>query len=100
MSANHWIEMLKQSNKLRTEDELQNFDIALKNLAKQPLDVRILPVLFSVFDDSAEHLPLMWGLLHYIEGFEIKPQLVALIQATPMLLGQAKTWARILYTRI
>ena len=100
MSTNHWIDILKQNNKLRTESELRNFDEALRNLAKQPVDARLLPDLFSIFDDTAEHLPLMWGLVHYIESFETKRQLVALIQATPMLLSRARTWSRILYTRV
>jgi hypothetical protein len=96
------IAQLKANRYLRTEAEAEAFDAALASLASLPQSrvADSLPELLLVFDDSAEHFEVMWGLLHYVEDFDTETQLHALGEAAPTMLDYASGWVRRLVKRI
>ena len=99
MSQNPWVEVLKANRNLSTGDEVRRWEEALAELAEKP-DGALLGDLFLVFDDSAVHFEVMWGLLHFVEYFEIVPYISALTEVTPSLMSNARDWLRIFYARI
>ncbi|MBY0523546.1 MAG: hypothetical protein K2R98_09100 [Gemmataceae bacterium] len=78
---------------------MSTFDDALQALARAPKDSD-LPDLLTIFTDQCEHHEVMWGLVHFIESFEMKTQLAALIDAVPSMSVHAAEWTRILHCRI
>ncbi|MEB3292957.1 MAG: Imm30 family immunity protein [Synechococcales bacterium] len=58
-----------------------------------------LPSLHLVLDDACEQPDVMFGLVHFLESFELQEQILALIQVMPDLVQRAAEWAAILYSR-
>jgi hypothetical protein len=102
VSKDRLIAQMKANRFLRTRAEVEAFDEALDALASLPLDeVRdSLPELLLVFEDSAEHFQAMWGLMHYIEDFDLETELHALEQVLPTMSSHASKWATRLVDRI
>jgi len=102
MQVETLIAQLKANRYLRTREEVEAFDAALASLASIPQSrvADSLPQLLLVFDDSAEHFEVMWGLLHYVEYFDTETEAHALGQVAPTMLDYASGWVRRLVMRI
>ena len=84
---------------MRSDEEAMSFDLALAELALHP-NREYLPTLYLVFDDLCEQHEVMYGLIHFLESFELKDQLQAFIDAIDRMIVNAKEWTMILLYRI
>lgn len=84
---------------MRSLDEVAAFEQALVELAQQPNN-KDLPDLHLVFDDACQHPEVMFGLIHFLESFDLQEQLQAFIQVVPSLIKRAAEWTYTLHTRI
>jgi hypothetical protein len=90
---------LYDSRIMKTPEEVKNFEDAQVELFADR-DPAVLPDLFAAFDDSTQHMEVMWGLVHTVEGFDLKVYLGELGKAVPKLLPHAKDWALLLHQRV
>ncbi len=95
MNATQWIEILNANKFIRTDEEAMNFDFALVELALHP-NREYLPALYLILDDRCEQHEVMYGLIHFLESFELKDQLQAFIDAIDRMIVNAKEWTMIL----
>jgi len=95
MNATQLIEILNANKFMRSDEEAMNFDLALAELALHP-NREYLPALYLVLDDRCEQHEVMYGLIHFLESFEIKDQLQAFIDAIDRMIVNAKEWTMIL----
>jgi hypothetical protein len=95
MNATQLIEILNANKFMRSDEEAMNFDFALAELALHP-NREYLPALYLVLDDRCEQHEVMYGLIHFLESFEIKDQLQAFIDTIDRLIFNAKEWAMII----
>jgi len=95
MNATQLIEILNANKFMRSDEEAMNFDFALAELALHP-NREYLPALYLVLDDRCEQHEVMYGLIHFLESFEIKDQLQAFIDAIDRMIVNAKEWTMIL----
>ena len=95
MNATQWIEILNANKFMRSDEEAMNFDFALAELAVHR-NREYLPTLYLVFDDRCEQHEVMYGLIHFLESFELKDQLQAFIDAIDRMIVNAKEWTMIL----
>ncbi len=99
MAHNDLIRVLQSNKTMASSEEVRSFDQALTDLAAQPHKNDLLPELFSVFNDECKHIEVMWGLLHYIETFDLDLQTHTLADVTPILEHSAREWLKIFYVR-
>ncbi len=99
MSQNPLIEVLEANHLLRSPDEVALFEQTLEKLAQNP-DSSDLPSLHLILDDACEHPEVMFGLVHFLESFDVQEQVQAFIQVMPELVKRATEWAAILHSRI
>ena len=99
MSMNPLIDVLQQNKYLRSKAEVMAFDRALAMLAQSPKEEDLLP-LHGVFVDDCQHQEVMYGLVHFLESFDMKRQLTAFLEAVPTMSIQAPEWTKILHCRI
>lgn len=99
MSQNSLIQVLEANRLMRSPSEVAAFEQALTELAQQPNN-KDLPDLHLVFDDACQHPEVMFGLIHYLESFDLQEQLQAFIQVVPSLVKRAAEWTYTLDTRI
>ncbi|MEG3907918.1 Imm30 family immunity protein [Microcoleus sp. w2-18bC1] len=71
------------------------FEYALAELALH-LNSEYLPELYLVLDDRCEQHEVMYGLIHFLESFELKDQLQAFIDSIDPMIVNAKEWTMIL----
>src|ERR1700749_3311851 len=90
---------LYESRLMKTPAEGKSFEDAQVEFFADK-DPSVLPDLFAAFDDSTQHMEVMWGLVHTVEGFDLKDYLGELAQAVPKLLPHAKDWALLLNQRV
>ena len=95
MNATQWIEILNANKFMRSDEEAMNFDSAIAELAVHR-NREYLPTLYLVFDDRCEQHEVMYGLIHFLESFELKDQLQAFIDAIDRMIVNAKEWTMIL----
>ena len=95
MNATQWIEILNANKFMRSDEEAMSFEFALAELATHP-NREYLPALYLVLDDRCEQHEVMYGLIHFLESFELKDQLQAFIDAIDRMIVNAKEWAMIL----
>jgi hypothetical protein len=95
MNATQLIEILTANKFMRSDEEAMNFDLALAELALHP-NREYLPALYLVLDDQCEQHEVMYGLIHFLESFELKDQLQAFIDALDRMIVNAKEWTMIL----
>lgn len=95
MNATQLIEILNANKFMRSDEEAMNFDLALAELALHP-NREYLPALYLVLDDRCEQHEVMYGLIHFLESFEIPDQLQAFIDAIDRMIVNAKEWTMIL----
>lgn len=93
------LEQLKFNRLLRSPSEVSAFEAALAALSKTPND-DLLPALHLVLDDNSLHHEVMFGLVHYLESFDVKSQMRAFLDVLPQLARQAPEWTSILHFRI
>ncbi|AEV68177.1 Imm30 family immunity protein [Acetivibrio clariflavus] len=99
MDVNTYIKDLQKNKLLRTQEECEAFDNALEKLLNYQ-SKEILEDLFLVFDDSAKEEEVMFGLIHFLEDYEMNTYLNGLAKSLPKMLQNAKEWVLILNKRI
>lgn len=99
MKENALIEKMNANRFMRSHAEVIAFEEAMAELAKNPKN-EYLPELHLVLDDECEHHEVMYGLIHFLESFDEKEQLQALIDVAPKLIVRAPDWTKTLNYRI
>ena len=84
---------------MRLKEEIFAFDNALIELAENPQGTD-LQELHLILDNNCEQPGVMWGLVHYLESFDAKEQLQALLNVIPQLVISAPEWTEIIHYRI
>lgn len=84
---------------LRTELECEAFDLALEGLAGDMEDA-VIQQIFKVFDDDTEQEEIMFGLVHFLESYQMEMYLTQLLESLPEMLENARSWAIVLNQRI
>lgn len=101
MQINELIQIMKNNNLLRTDEEVVLFENALAELPENVLNNKPdLEDLFSVFDDYCVQKDVMWGLLHFIEDADDKTFVEVLVESTSKMVVKAKDWTEIFYCRV
>ena len=99
MSNYNLIATLKVNKLMRSKEEVLAFDNALTELAQNPQDVD-LEELHLILDDNCSQQEVMWGLVHFLESFDAKEQLQALLNVIQKLVISAPEWTDIIHYRI
>lgn len=99
MNQNSLIEVLEANRLLRSSDEVALFEQTLEKLAQNP-DPTDLPSLHLILDDACQHPEVMFGLVHFLESFDLQAQVQAFIQVMPDLVKRAAEWTAILHSRM
>lgn len=99
MKDNIWINVLETNKFMRSPDEVTAFENALASLANRPQD-EDLPDLHLILDDRCEQPEVMFGLIHFLESFDVSAQIQAFVTVVPQLMLVASEWTRILHSRI
>jgi hypothetical protein len=100
MNDHPLLTILGNNNQLHTEEEATAFDQAMMKLEAEPRDPRLLLNALLIFNDAAEIKDVMQTFIHYVESFDMKEDVQALIQVTPAPSQQTASWLRHLYVRI
>lgn len=93
------IEILKKNAIMQTEREVEKFENALAEIANNPNE-EDLSEYHLIFNDSCQQPEVMFGLVHFLESFELETQLKAFIKVMPQLAMNAPEWTQILHNRI
>ncbi|GED18151.1 Imm30 family immunity protein [Aneurinibacillus migulanus] len=93
------IKKLYNCRLLRTQAECEEFDHILEKLADYT-EEKMIRDLCMVFDDETHQEEVMFGLIHFIESFEMDKYLTEMAKALPDMVYKAREWARILNIRI
>lgn len=93
------IVLLYDNRLLRTELECEQFEQALEGLAGDTEDA-VIQQIFKVFDDDTEQEEVMFGLVHFLESYQMEMYLTQLLESLPELLETGRNWAIILIQRI
>ncbi|WP_293354357.1 MULTISPECIES: Imm30 family immunity protein [unclassified Microcoleus] len=99
MKENIWISILEVNKLMRSPDEVTAFENALASLADRPQD-EDLPDLHLILDDRCEQPEVMFGLIHFLESFDVSAQIQAFVTVVPQLMLVASEWTRILHSHI
>ncbi|MCC3530426.1 MAG: hypothetical protein JGK21_20740 [Microcoleus sp. PH2017_22_RUC_O_B] len=99
MKENIWINFLEKNKLMRSPDEVTAFENALASVADRPQD-EDLPDLHLILDDRCEQPEVMFGLIHFLESFDVSAQIQAFVTVIPQLMLVASEWTRILHNRI
>jgi hypothetical protein len=99
MKENIWINFLEKNKLMRSPDEVTAFENALASVADRPQD-EDLPDLHLILDDRCEQPEVMFGLIHFLESFDVSAQMQAFVTVVPQLMLVASEWTRILHNRI
>lgn len=93
------IDILKENRLMQTEQEINNFESALAEIANN-FNEEDLPEYHLILDDKCQHPEVMFGLVHFLESVELEKQLEAFIKVIPQLIIDAPEWTRVLHERI
>jgi hypothetical protein len=99
MNQNDLLTILKNNCLMQTEEQVVQFENALAELAENP-DEQYLSQYHLILNDQCEHPEVMFGLIHFLESFEVGKQIKALIEVVPQLMITAPEWTRIIHDRI
>jgi hypothetical protein len=99
MNKNQWLTVLEVNKLLQSNAEVVAFEHALEEIAKQS-DPALLPELHLLLDDRCEQPEVLFGLVHFLESFEMSLQLSAFVIIAPQLLITASGWVKIMHSRI
>ena len=84
---------------LKNQSECEEFDSVLENLADCD-DEKLIKELCIVYEDETQEEEVMFGLVHFIESFEMEKYLTEMPKALPKMVESAKEWAMLLNIRI
>ncbi|MCC3490450.1 MAG: hypothetical protein JGK35_07735 [Microcoleus sp. PH2017_16_JOR_D_A] len=99
MKENIGINFLEKNKLMRSPDEVTAFENALASVADRPHN-EDLPDLHLILDDRCEQPEVMFGLIHFLESFDVSAQIQAFVTVIPQLMLVASEWTRILHDRI
>ncbi|WP_242214101.1 Imm30 family immunity protein [Bacillus cereus group sp. BfR-BA-01383] len=99
MDSKSEIKRLYSCRFLKNQSECEEFDSVLENLADCD-DEKLIKELCIVFEDETQEEEVMFGLVHFIEDFEMEKYLTEMPKALPKMLESAKEWAMLLNIRI
>jgi len=99
MNENTLIRILKANRLMLSVEEVDSFENALAELAKNP-NSKYLRELYLVLDDKCQHEEVMFSLIHFLEFFDLKEQLQAFIDIVPKLMISAPEWTKTIHDRI
>jgi hypothetical protein len=85
--------------KLRTPQEVEQFDACLEQLDPASLTKEKVSQLLGAFDDNVEHIEVAWGLLHFVEKVPIDIYLAALLECASTLYNSAPEWLETMIVR-
>lgn len=93
------IEILRENRLMQTPEEVEAFETALAEIAKNP-DENNLTAYHLILDDRCQHPEVMFSLIHFLESLDMEKQIEAFITIIPQLMLTAPEWTRILHDRI
>ena len=99
MDSKSEIKRLYSCRFLKNQSECEEFDDVLENLADCD-DEKLIKELCIVFEDETQEEEVMFGLVHFIESFEMEKYLTEMPKALPKMVESAKEWAMLLNKRI
>lgn len=99
MSEDTLIDTMDANKFMRSRAEVVAFEEAMAELAKHPKN-EDLRSLHLVLDDQCEHHEVMYGLIHFLDYFDLKERLQAFIDVVPKMIDRASEWIEILNYRI
>jgi hypothetical protein len=99
MSEDTLIDTMDANKFMRSRAEVIAFEEAMAELAKHPKN-EDLRSLHLVLDDQCEHHEVMYGLIHFLDYFDLKERLQAFIDVVPKIIDTASEWIEILHYRI
>jgi hypothetical protein len=99
MSQNSPIEVLEANRLMRSPDEVTIFEQNLEKIAQNP-NLADLPSLHLILDDACDRPEVMFGLVHFLESFDVRAQVQAFVQVLPDLVKRAAEWTAILHSRL
>ncbi|SME53597.1 Imm30 family immunity protein [Bacillus cereus] len=99
MDSKSEIKRLYSCRFLKNQSECEEFDSVLENLADCD-DEKLIKELCIVFEDETQEEEIMFGLVHFIEDFEMEKYLTEMPKALPKMVENAKEWAMLLNIRI
>ncbi|MCU4766528.1 Imm30 family immunity protein [Bacillus toyonensis] len=99
MDSKSEIKRLYSCRFLKNQSECEEFDSVLENLADCD-DEKLIKELCIVFEDETQEVEVMFGLVHFIEDFEMEKYLTEMPKALPKMVENAKEWAMLLNIRI
>ncbi|MBD2499121.1 Imm30 family immunity protein [Anabaena azotica] len=99
MNQTELIAVLKDNRLMRTEEETARFENALNEILENA-DEQYLSEYHLILDDKCQQPEVMFGLVHFLESFDVEKQITAFIKVVPQLMINASEWARIIHERI
>ena len=99
MDSRFEIKRLYNCRFLKNQSECEEFDDALESLADCD-DEKLIKELCIVFEDETQEEEVMFGLVHFIESFEMEKYLTEMPKALPKMVESAKEWTMLLNIRI
>ena len=93
------IDILKENRLMQTEQEVNNFESALAEIANN-FNEEDLPEYHLILNDECQHPEVMFSLVHFLESVELEKQLEAFVKVIPQLMIDASEWTRVLHERI
>ncbi|EOO34104.1 Imm30 family immunity protein [Bacillus mycoides] len=99
MGSKSEIKRLYSCRFLKNQSECEEFDNVLENLADCD-DEKLIKDLCIVFEDETQEEEVMFGLVHFIESFEMEKYLTEMPKALPKMVESAKEWAMLLNIRV
>ena len=99
MNQNNLLATLQENRLMLTEEQVTNFENALTKIADN-LDEDDLSAYHLILDDQCQQPDVMFSLIHFLESFDIEPQITAFINVIPKLMITAPEWTRIIHSRI
>ncbi len=95
---NH-LEILRKNRLMTTSEEARVFEETLEEVAENPNE-KYLKDLYFILDDNCEQPEVMFGLVHFLESFDMQKQIAAFIGVIPQLMITAPEWTQIIHYRI
>ena len=93
------LKILKENRLMKNSKEVSLFEKTLEKIAEKPNNDD-LQELHLILDDNCEHPEIMFGLIHFLESFEMQKQIQAFIAVVPQLMIVAPEWTKIIHYRI
>ncbi|MCC5638702.1 immunity 30 family protein [Nostoc sp. CHAB 5844] len=99
MNQDNLLAILTESRLMQTEEQATKFENALAEVADNP-DEQNLSAYHLLLDDQCQQPEVMFGLIHFLESFDIEKQVGAFVKIVPQLMINAPEWTRVIHNRI